>query len=154
MGDVTVDEEIAADPAVVYDLISDITRMGEWSPETTSCQWIDAGPAAVGKRFRGSNKHGWHTWSTTCTVTAAERGAAFAFDVQFLGRVPVAHWAYELSAVDGGCLASETWSDRRPGWLVKVSPVATGVRDRVEHNRASMRESLRRLRVAAESFKD
>ena len=24
----------------VYELISDVTRMGEWSPETTACAWI------------------------------------------------------------------------------------------------------------------
>ena len=40
MSDVQVSAGIAADPEVVYDLISDITRMGEWSPETTSASWV------------------------------------------------------------------------------------------------------------------
>ena len=45
--------EIAASPEAVYALVSDITRMGEWSPECRECTWANGatGPA-VGARFR------------------------------------------------------------------------------------------------------
>ncbi|HAS09465.1 MAG TPA: SRPBCC family protein, partial [Acidimicrobiaceae bacterium] len=55
MSDVSVSREIAAPPQRVWELISDITRMGEWSPETTGGKWLKGatGPA-VGARFRGT----------------------------------------------------------------------------------------------------
>ena len=40
---------IAAAPEAVWDLIADVTRMGEWSPETTGCEWIEG---ADGPRVR------------------------------------------------------------------------------------------------------
>jgi hypothetical protein len=55
--------EIAAPPELVYDLLADITRMGEWSPECYRCVWLDgAGAAGVGTRFRGYNRLGPYRW--------------------------------------------------------------------------------------------
>lgn len=151
MRELSVEERMSADPARVYELVSDVTRMGEWSPETTSCRWVGgARSAAVGARFRGSNRHGWHRWSTTCKVTAAEPGRRFAFEVGLLG-TPVATWAYDIEPDGEGCRVIERWADRRPTWLEKVSPLATGVRDRAERNRVTMGETLSRIRRAAES---
>jgi len=61
-----------ATPEEVWALVSDVTRMGSWSPETTACRWVGgaSGPS-VGARFRGTNKRGPLLWQTTCTVTAA-----------------------------------------------------------------------------------
>ena len=40
---------IDAPPEKVYAMVSDVTRMGEWSPETHTCRWIDGatGPAVA-----------------------------------------------------------------------------------------------------------
>jgi hypothetical protein len=74
MSEVRVTAEVHADAGVVHRLVSDVTRMGEWSPETTSCRWLtDAGPR-VGARFRSTNRYGFRRWSTPCTVTAAVEG--------------------------------------------------------------------------------
>jgi hypothetical protein len=150
MAEEIVEETIAAPPAALYALVSDVTRMGEWSPETTSCRWLGGatGPE-VGARFTGANRDGWRRWSTTCTVVAAEPGSRFAFDVSF-GPFPVSQWAYDFVAQGDGCVVRETWTDRRQGWMVKLSPVAMGVRDRGEHNREGMRATLSALRRAAE----
>jgi hypothetical protein len=151
MNEIAVDETVAADPLSVYQLISDVTRMGEWSPETLSCRWLKgADSARVGARFKGSNRNGWRRWSTTCTVTSADPGSRFAFDVDLLG-VPVATWEYDITAQVGGCRVTERWIDRRPRWLEAVSPLGTGVADRSERNRATMTETLSRLKRAAES---
>ena len=151
MKQVSVEERMAADPAAVYNLVSDVTRMGEWSPETTSCRWVGGSQSpSVGARFRGSNRHGWHRWSTTCKVTAADPARRFAFEVNLLG-VPVSSWEYEIAPDGEGCLVTERWTDRRPTWLEKVSPFGTGVTDRTEHNRTTMNETLARLRKAAEA---
>jgi hypothetical protein len=151
MNEIAVDETVAADPLSVYQLISDVTRMGEWSPETLSCRWLKgADSARVGARFKGSNRNGWRRWSTTCTVTSADPGSRFAFDVDLFG-VPVATWQYDITAQGGGCRVTEHWIDRRPRWLEAVSPLGTGVADRSERNRATMTETLSRLKRAAES---
>lgn len=147
---VQVEREIAASPERVWELISDVTRMGEWSPETTSCRWLGGADAPeVGARFRGSNRSGWRRWTTVCTVTDAEPGGSFAFEVKG-GPVPVARWAYEIEATDGGCRVTESWVDRRPRVFAVMMGPLSGVSDRAEHNRAGMEETLDRLAEAAE----
>lgn len=150
--DVTVEEVIAAPAELLYDMVSDVTRMGQWSPETRSCHWIGgaSGPL-VGARFRGSNRNGWRRWSTSCTVVAAERGARFSFDVDLPG-FPVSRWTYEFLAEGRGTRVRESWTDRRPGWMDRFGKVVRGVRDTKAHNRAGMEATLAALRRHAESM--
>src|SRR5439155_18268980 len=103
MSDVEVSTEIRADPATLWRLVSDLPRMGEWSPENTGGRWLDGatGPA-VGARLRGTNRSGWRFWMTTVTVTAAEPGRRFAFDVDGAG-VPVSSWEYDIEETPDGC---------------------------------------------------
>ncbi|HEX7187373.1 MAG TPA: SRPBCC family protein [Actinomycetes bacterium] len=149
--DVLVTEQVSTDPGTLYDLVSDVTRMGSWSPETTSCRWLGgATAAAVGARFRGTNKHGPMRWSTTCTVTAADPGRRFGFDVDFLG-VPIAQWGYRFEPVVGGCTVTETWTDKRAAWMRVASMPVMGIADRAAHNRRGMQATLAALRQAAEA---
>ncbi len=150
--DVSVSRTIAASPEAVWALISDVTRMGEWSPETTGARWVGGatGPA-VGARFKGSNRNGARRWSTTCKVVAAEPGRSFAFDAQ-VGPLVLSRWGYELAPTDdGGCTATETWHDRRDPVSKLFSPLVSGVKDRVEHNGAGMAATLEALAAAAEA---
>ena len=43
--------EINASPEAVYDLVSDLPRMGEWSPENIGGEWQDGGSGKVGDRY-------------------------------------------------------------------------------------------------------
>ena len=69
-GSVTVN--VQAPPEPVWDLVSDVTKIGRYSPETFEAEWLDGahGPA-VGARFRGHVKRNGKgpTYWTTCTVT-------------------------------------------------------------------------------------
>jgi uncharacterized protein YndB with AHSA1/START domain len=96
---------IDAPPEVVYRVVSDVTRMGEWSPETVKCEWIDgaAGPA-VGARFKGSNKRGLARWSTKPKVIEADPGREFAFDVDTDVR-----WTYRFEAEGTGTRVTESF---------------------------------------------
>lgn len=147
---VSVSRAVAAPPEVVWDLVSDVTRMGDWSPETTSCRWRGGatGPA-VGATFWGANRSGWRRWSTMCRVTAADPGRRFAFDVD-AGPIAVAHWSYDIVPTGDGCTVTETWTDRRHPAFAKLSPLLTGVSDREGHNRDGMATTLERLATAAE----
>jgi uncharacterized protein YndB with AHSA1/START domain len=147
---VSVTRDIAAPPDKVWTMVSDLPRMGEWSPENTGGKWVRGatGPA-VGARFVGSNRNGKKSWTTTCTVSECEPARAFAFNVG-VGPIKVARWKYHIEPLaDGGSRVTETWSDRR-GWLAKkLGGPASGVTDRANHNRAGMEETLRRLSDAA-----
>jgi Polyketide cyclase / dehydrase and lipid transport len=100
--------------------------------------------------FKGHNRNGVFRWSTTCTVTAADPGRAFAFDVRYLG-VPVAHWRYDIVAQGGGCRVTERTWDRRPGWFRKAGWIGTGVRDRGAANAEHIKLTLQRLKDKAET---
>ena len=79
---------IAADAGALWDMVSDVTRMGEWSPECTGGRWIGKRrEPVVGARFVGYNKRGWARWATTNEVVEAERGTAFAFRTRETGVV-------------------------------------------------------------------
>lgn len=152
--DVTVEEVIAAPPQRLYGLVSDVTRMGEWSPETTSCRWVGgaSGPRA-GARFRGSNRNGWRRWSTSCTVVAAEPGARFSFNVGLAG-LPVSTWTYEFLPEGQATRVRESWTDRRPGWMDRFGKRVRGVTDTHAHNRSTMEATLAALRRHAEATSD
>ncbi len=144
---------INASPDTVYDLVADVDRMGEWSPEATGARGAD-GPPAEGERFMGMNRRGPVVWFTFCTVRAADRGAEFEFDVDF-GPFPVSTWRYDFEDVgDGTTRVVETWIDRRQG-LRSIPVKALGQvlipGNRDDHNRANMITTLRRLKQAAES---
>jgi len=134
---------IEAAPEKVYDMVSDVTRMGEWSPETHTAKWIDGatGPAA-GARFRGSNKKGIMRWSTKPTVTVADPGREFTFDVGKDTR-----WSYRMTPKDGGTELTESFEALRYLWFLKVIlPPKRRTRDL----QRGIESSLQRIKAAAE----
>lgn len=143
--EVTVESMISASSDSAYDLVADVTNMGRWSPETTSCRWIGhLQQPAVGAKFRGSNRSGWRRWTTTCTVTAAEPGRRFTFDVSY-GPIPISEWSYEFIPETSGCRVRETWRDKRSPWMVRLGSVVMGIPDRAKHNRETMEATLASL---------
>jgi ribosome-associated toxin RatA of RatAB toxin-antitoxin module len=92
-------------PESVYDMVSDVTRMGEWSPECKSCIWEGEVGPVVGEWFIGTNVDSDHEWKTRCVVVAAQRGQEFAFVVEGFA----ARWGFKLEKVDQGTRVSETW---------------------------------------------
>ncbi len=148
-GQVVVHREISAPAERVWSMISDVTRMGEFSPENVGGRWLRGatGPAP-GARFRGTNRRGWRRWSTRCVVIDADAPRRFAFRVT-AGGLAVAEWHYDLEPTDTGCRVTETFVDRR-GWLVRTAGrLLTGVDDREAHNRAGMQQTLAALAAAA-----
>ena len=148
---VSVEREIAAPPEQVWAMVSDVERMGEWSPETVGCRWLgDAAGPAPGARFRGRNRRGGRRWSTECTVTQAEPGGIFAFESK-AGPFRIARWSYRFEPTDDGCRVIEEWWDQRGTVIKALGTVISGVSDRAVHNRAGMHTTLERLATAAES---
>ena len=96
---------IRATPEAVYDLVSDVTRTGEWSPQGRACWWDEGDTARVGAWFTGRNEVPSRTWETRSQVVAADRGREFAWLVG--GRL--VRWGFEMEPVDDGTRLTETW---------------------------------------------
>ena len=142
--------KINAPAEKVYDLITDVTQMGRWSPECTGGKWTGGatGPA-VGARFLGWNRHGLMRWFTRATVTVADRPSAFEFQVNESKMI----WGYRFEPADGGTLVTEYRRHTRP-----VNPVIGFVqrsgmigKDRERMMVDGMRATLERLKSAAEA---
>jgi uncharacterized protein YndB with AHSA1/START domain len=155
MSDPTVVEsiEIAAPAELVYGLITDVARMGEWSPEATGARVKFSGrlPEA-GDRFTGTNKRGFVTWSTPCTVQIADEPTKFEFAV---GRKPVriSTWTYELRTEGDVTVVTEAWTDDRGGpfgFVIKGIGKLLIPASRIDHNRRSIKATLSALKVTAE----
>jgi len=143
---------IDVSPEVLYDLVSDVRRMGEWSPECRRCEWIDGATApAVGARFKGRNAHGLARWSTTTKVVAAESGREFAFVTAHLGR-PMTKWSYRFEPAPNGTAVTESFEMLRDQpWYFRLSDrFVLGIKDRRADLEKNMAETLQRLKVAAE----
>ncbi len=146
-----VSREMTAPPEVAWALVSDVTRMPQWSPEATECTWVKGatGPT-VGAKFKGSNEALGHSWNTLCRVTDCRPGAVFAFESTGAG-MRIARWEYLFEPTEGGCRVTENWTDQR-GWLVGIlSKQISGVADRRTHNTETMTETLANLADAAEA---
>jgi len=151
VADVQASVDIAADPNEVYELITHLPTMCQVAAETTAMEWVQGDKAAPGAKFKGTNKHGSKSWSTACTVTDAEPGRVFAFDVRS-AVVPVAHWRYDITAIgEGTCRVTESTWDRRPGWFRIPAGWATGVKDRKSANAEHIKLTLQRLKDRAEA---
>jgi uncharacterized protein YndB with AHSA1/START domain len=90
--------EIDAPPARVWDVVGDVTRMPEWSPELRRLRVLGRGPARVGSTLLGLNRRGWAVWPTTSTIMRLEPNRAVAWRTRESG----ATWTYELEAVEDG----------------------------------------------------
>jgi uncharacterized membrane protein len=95
--ELTFEDSVVVDrPAEeLYDLVSDVTRVGEWSPVCKACWWDPGESPRVGARFTGRNELPERTWETRSRVVAAERGREFAWEVgdSFV------RWGYTLEAL-------------------------------------------------------
>ncbi|HEY5025996.1 MAG TPA: SRPBCC family protein [Acidimicrobiales bacterium] len=143
--------EMAAPAERVWAMVSDLTRMGEWSPENEGSVWLRGatGPHP-GAKFSGANRNGKKKWKTAGTVVDAEPGRLFTFRITAVG-FKVAEWRYEFEAIPSGCRVTETWIDQRGTIAKTLGTPVSGVPDRAAHNRATMEKTLERLKAAAES---
>jgi hypothetical protein len=139
--------EIRATPQAVWDLISDITRMGEWSPECVRAEWADGTTEPVlGARFHGYNRKGEIEWDEPCAVTVCERARAFAFDVP--PNSPVAtHWRFDLVPSAHGTTLTESFDAP----LINVKGSVANYEGRFESLVAGIEETLMGVKAAAEA---
>lgn len=97
---------VALAPEELYTLVSDVTRIGEWSPVCKACWWDDpAAGAVVGAWFTGRNVLPERTWETRSQVVAAEPGREFAWEVNN-GWV---RWGFSVEPDGAGSRLTQHW---------------------------------------------
>jgi hypothetical protein len=141
---------IAAPPQRVWELVSDITRMGEYSPEVFEAEWLDGatGPG-VGARYRGHvrrNERGPVYW-TVCEITECVPGKVFEFVVVFRDR-PLNRWRYEFEAAGDGTDVTESFDLGDNIWTKIWRPLGGFLRE--NRNRRDMLRTLERVKAVAE----
>ena len=145
---VSVSVEINAPVEKVWAMITDLPRMGEWSPENKGGEWMKgATSAAVGASFKGKNGNGKKNWSTSVKVNALEAPRKFSFGLMVFGK-NWCDWVYELEPTATGCRVTHSWVDHRGKVSAKLGKVVSGVADRATHNRKNMEVTLQNLAKA------
>lgn len=142
--DATASRTIDASPEAVWTAVTDLATIRTRSPETFAARWTRGDGPVASARFRGWNRNGPFVWATTCTVTEAEPGASFAFDVTFLGMAG-ALWRWDVQPDGAGSRVTLSTWDRREGLMRVLGTAGTGVKDRTSHNQVGIEETLRRL---------
>ncbi|HEV8064636.1 MAG TPA: SRPBCC family protein, partial [Acidimicrobiales bacterium] len=108
----SVTVHMAAPADRIFELVSDVTQIGKFSPETFEAEWLDGatGPAE-GAHFRGHVKRNGRgpTYWTTCTITACEPGRDFAFAVGADAASALNTWSYHLEPAGAGTDVTESF---------------------------------------------
>jgi uncharacterized protein YndB with AHSA1/START domain len=144
---ITESVHVEAPPEVVWAAVSDLTRMGEWSPECRKVVLLGGGPVKVGSRMVGINRRGVFVWPTLSTVVRLEPGRALGWKTRESG----ATWTYELEPHDTGT----TLTGRREldgySLLTRVGgPLIGGAAGHDQELAAGIRTTLRRIKTVVE----
>jgi hypothetical protein len=149
----SVTMHIEAPAESIYELVADVTRTPEFSPEILWCKWLDGatGPV-VGARFAARNKVPRRpAWTNKPVVTIVEPGNAFGVSrtEKFAGTI---EWTYRFEPEGTGTLVTESYRVTEP-----ITPIAWFMitylfnrPDRRTDLRNGMEETLQRLRTTAE----
>jgi uncharacterized protein YndB with AHSA1/START domain len=112
---------VAAPPARVWALVTDVRRMNEWSPQVVRTVVLGR-PLRLGTRFLNLNHQGRKHWPTTAKVVRFQPHRDFAFRVTENRTV----WSFQLEpTADGGTVI--THRRETPDGISAVSKVLTAV---------------------------
>jgi hypothetical protein len=142
--------EIEADAGLLYDMVSDLPRIGEWSPECERVEWEgDVTVPVAGTTFVGHNAVGPGRrirYSRHGEVLAAVRGTEFTFITDEGGR-PSTLWRYRFEPTPNGTRVTEGYEVR---WIPTWARILDVPLNRHKYLLKGMRTTLERLKVAAE----
>jgi uncharacterized protein YndB with AHSA1/START domain len=142
---------MAAPPAEVWSLVSDVTRIGEFSPETFEARWSrgSTGPE-VGAYFKGHVKRNGvgPTYWSLCRVTECVPHEVFEFSVGS-DDVTLNNWGYRLEPSGSGTKVTEYFRIQ-PNLAMRAYWTVFGpLRSRT--NRHGMRTTLERMKAVVEA---
>lgn len=145
---------IQAPPQEVYELVSNLKRMGEWSPVCYRCEWLGgAKDAVVDARFKGWNRRGLMKWDTTCKIIVAEPGRELAWDVVGTDDRVITRWRYRFEVRDGGTKLIESFEVLHQPLLIKLVTLlfSGGQRRNTATVQDGMCQTLEHIKTAVEA---
>lgn len=141
---------MSAPPEKVWALVSDVTRIGEFSPETFEARWTrgSTGPE-VGATFKGHVKRNGvgPTYWSPCRVTECVPNEVFEFAVG-TDDVTLNNWGYRLQPQNDGTLVTEYFR-LEPKLPLRLYWLLLG-RLRGRTNERGMRTTLERMKEVVE----
>lgn len=144
----TASAEVRASADQVYAVVSDVTRIPEWSPETTRAEWL------APDRFQAWNRRRLGRWRTVANVVAAEPGRRFSFVVQAMGG-DWTQWTYLIEPGSTGAATRLTEEFRMcvplPRAAVVFEHLFLFVRDRRADLQQNLDASVERIRKLVEA---
>jgi len=139
--------ELAAPPETVWELVSDVSRMSDWSPECRKIVVLGSPKQGVGTKFIGLNRRGWAVWPTTSKVVRFEPGKAVAWRTRESG----ATWSYEIAPTAAG--TSLTGRRELPSYTIGtklMAPIIGGAGGHDQELAEGIRTTLERIKAAVE----
>lgn len=141
--------EIAATPEKVWSIVSDLSRMGEWSPQCRKVI-VRGGTVRLGAKTINVNKRGLLVWPTTAKVVTFEPNRKIAYRIAENRTV----WGFEITPTDSGVRLTER-REAKNGQTTKVSSTLIGLAMGGTESfdaelEEGMRETLMKIKAAAE----
>lgn len=141
---------VAAALSRVWELLTDLSRMPEWSPELLKMLPLKPGGLRVGQWYLGLNRRKAVVWPTRSVVTVLEEGRSIAWDTRSSG----ARWIWEIEPEGSGGtrLVHRRPVPQRLTLLTRAfAPLALGgAEGHADELEAGMRQTVARLKAAAE----
>jgi hypothetical protein len=132
---------VPASPQEVYDLVSDVSRIGQWSPTASQVRYDDGAGPVPGAWFGGHNRRGDREWDTRSQVLTADPPGEFSFVVGGIGD-GIVRWRWLLRADHPGTIVAQEWQ------LLRMDPVLGTSRQEVTRLRDDMALSAERTLLA------
>lgn len=114
--------EVVVDATVsqVWAVVSDVTRIGEWSHECHAARWLgDANGPSPGARFRGRNRARWAHWSRTNEITNIDPPHEIGWrTVPTLLFPDSTQWHIRLEPFEGRTHITQSFTVLRAPWLL------------------------------------
>jgi hypothetical protein len=141
---------VDARPADVWPVVSDIARMGEWSPECRKVVIWSRRGLRVGSWFTGFNRRRWVVWPTSSKVVVHEAERSIAWQTWESG----ARWIYELEPVgEQTRLVERRELPAGMTWIARVfaGTALGGIESHNDELRDGMLTTLQRIKAEAEA---
>jgi uncharacterized membrane protein len=142
---------IDAPSEAVWSVVSDVTRVGEWSGECRGCAWVEGtGSLAPGARFRGRNRRGGMRWTRLNEVIRAEAPNELVWRTVPGGLYPdSSEWRLAINPTADGCEVTESY---RIVKIPKIMELAIPVVIPAHRDRErDLTDDLHRLKTLVES---
>lgn len=144
-----VEVEVDATVQQVWDVISDATRIGEWSHECHSARWLGNAHGPVpGARFRGRNRAGWARWSRISEIVTVDPPREIVWRTVPTPLFPDStQWRIRLERREGRTLITQSFNVLRAPWL--LDRLYAGLIPTHQDRDARLAEDLARVGAAA-----